>query len=200
MADVIICRDCELRQRLPQEAAGWALRCVRCGAVLKRLRTHSLTTLIAWSLAALILWVTANAMPFLTFEFEGGTTVAFLWSGSAMLWEEKFRYLSILVLLTSIVMPLLHISLIGLVLVSLGLGLGGYRVALGIRLIHWFGNWAMPGIYLIGALVAAVKIGQLATLHAGPGLYALAAMILVWVSITASTDTDVLFDFLEDSV
>jgi paraquat-inducible protein A len=199
MADIIICRDCELRQRLPQEAAGWLLRCVRCGAVLKRLKPHSLSTLIAWSMAALILWATANATPFLTFEFKGGTTVAFLWSGSAMLWEEKFRFLSVLVLLTSIVMPLLHISLIGLVLVLLGLGFSGHPVALGIRLIRWFGNWAMPGIYLIGVLVAAVKIGQLATLHAGPGLYALAAMILVWVSITASTDTDVLFDFLEDS-
>ena len=98
MSDVIICRDCELKQRIPREDAGWTLRCSRCGAVLKRLRPHSLTTLSAWSIAALILWVTANAMPFLTFEFKGGTTVAFLWSGSFMLWEEKFRFLAVLVL------------------------------------------------------------------------------------------------------
>lgn len=194
MSDVIICRDCELKQQIPPEESGWMLRCFRCGAVLKRLRPHSLSTLSAWSIAALILWLTANSMPFLTFEFKGGTTVAFLWSGSFMLWEEKFRFLAVLVFMTSIVMPLFHLSLIAVTVSGLGLGLQGRWLAYGIRLIHWVGNWAMPGIYLIGVLVAAVKIGQLASLSPGPGLYALVAMVLTWVSITASTDADVLFD------
>ena len=184
---------------MPLDEAGWMLRCSRCGAVLKRLRPHSLDTLSAWSIAALILWATANAMPFLTFEFKGGTTVAFLWSGSFMLWEEKFRFLSVLVLMTGIVMPLFHLSLIAATVIGLDLGFRGRWLAYGIRLIDWFGNWAMPGIYLIGVLVAAVKIGQLATLRAGPGLYALAAMVVTWISITASTDADVLFDLWGDS-
>ncbi|MEE3327684.1 MAG: paraquat-inducible protein A [Myxococcota bacterium] len=199
MSDVIICRDCELKQTLPHDEAGWTLRCFRCGAVLKRLRPHSFNTLAAWSIAALILWFTANTMPFLTFGFKGGTTVAFLWSGAFMLWEEGFRFLSALVLMTSIVMPLLHISLIAVTVIGLGMGFRGWRLAYGIRLINWFGNWAMPGIYLIGVSVAAVKIGQLAALSPGPGVYALAAMVLIWISITASTDADVLFDLWEDS-
>ena len=116
-----------------------------------------------------------------------------------MLWEEKFRFLSVLVLMTSIVMPLFHLSLIAATVIGLGLGFRGWGLAYGIRLIHWFGNWAMPGIYLIGVLVAAVKIGQLASLSPGPGLYALAAMVLTWISITASTDADVLFDVWGDS-
>lgn len=194
MSDVIICRDCELKQRMPRDEAGWTLRCFRCGAVLKRLKTQSPETLAAWSIAALLLWATASTMPFLTFEFKGGTTVAFLWSGGFMLWEEKFRFLSVLVLMTSVVMPLFHLSLIAATVMGLALGFHGRGVAYGIRLIRWFGNWAMPGIYLIGVSVAAVKIGQLASLQAGPGLYALACMVMIWISITASTDADVLFD------
>ena len=198
MPEITICRDCELRQRLPQRAEGRVVRCVRCGAILKRLQFPSQDALLAGAAAALIMWVAANLTPFLTLEYKGGSTTAFLATGSQVLWSDDFFLLSVLVVLTSIIAPLAHISLIGGVLPALRVGFRGPHVAAMIRFTAQLQSWAMPGIYMIGVLVASVKIGQMANLEAGPGLYALIAMVLVWTSITASLDSDTLFAFLEE--
>ncbi|MFP6639217.1 MAG: paraquat-inducible protein A [Myxococcota bacterium] len=154
--------------------------------------------LLAGAVAALIMWFTANLTPFLTLQYKGGSTTAFLATGSQVLWSDDFFLLSVLVVLTSIIAPLLHISLIGGVLVVLRVGFRGPYVAAMIRLTALLRRWAMPGIYMIGVLVASVKIGQMANLQVGPGFYALIAMVLVWTSITASLDSDTLFAFLEE--
>ena len=200
MTQMIICGDCELRQTLPVTQTGRAIHCVRCDSKLKQLQVVSQDTLIAWALAALILCITANSMPFLTLEYKGGTTTAFLWTGGHMLWLEKFHFLSVLVLLASVFAPFLHILFIGGLLAALRMGFRGPRVARGIRLVDQIGKWAMPGIYLVGVMVAAVKMSQLASLQAGPGLYALIGMVLIWISITTSLDADTFFEFWEEKI
>lgn len=198
MPEIVICRDCELRQKLPGGVEGRVLRCVRCGAALKWLQFSSPDTLLAWAAAALIMWITANLMPFLTLEYKGGSTTAFLASGSRVLWSEHFYLLSVLVLFTSIIAPLLHIGLIGGVLLALRVGFRGPYMAATIRVIETLGRWAMPGIYMIGVGVASIKVGQMANLQPGPGLFALIAMVLIWTSMTTSLNSDKLFAFLEE--
>ena len=56
--------------------------------------------------------------------------------------------------------------------------------------LAFLGIWSMPGVYLIGVLVAAVKLVDLASLSPGPGLYAWVALVLLWTSVSAALDTD----------
>lgn len=198
MPEIVICRDCELKQKLPGRPEGRLLRCARCGTIIKRVQLVSLDALMALTLAALIMWCAANFTPFMTLDYKGGTSTAFLVTGGRVLWTDEFFLVGSLVLLTSILVPLLHIVIVGGALLALRAGFRGPYVASMIRLTTVMGRWAMPGIYLIGVLVASVKISQMASLDAGPGLYALVGMVLVWTSITASLDCDALFTFLEE--
>ena len=198
MSSILICRHCGFEQTVPSSGEGRSLRCVRCGALVKRLGIASPDTLLAWTLAALLMWYSSNFLPFLNLEYKGASTTAFISTGSEMLWSQGYYLLAVVVVIASVIAPLLHLSSIGVVLLAIKMGFQGSGVIFAIRFTQTIHQWAMPGIYMIGVLVASVKIGQMASLSPGPGLFALVAMVLIWTSISASLETDALFAYKEE--
>jgi paraquat-inducible protein A len=61
----IACHECDLLYELPPLTEGSVAKCSRCGAVLQRHKRDSLNRTLAWTIAGLILFVVANAFPFL---------------------------------------------------------------------------------------------------------------------------------------
>ena len=53
------------------------------------------------------------------------------------------------------------------------------------------------GVFLIGTLVAGVKLAQLASLDPGPGLYLFAGVVLLWTLASTSTDFEALAEKLD---
>jgi len=56
------------------------------------------------------------------------------------------------------------------------------------RLIDVIGPWAMLDVFLLAILVALVKLGELATVLPGRGLFAFAAMVVLTILATTSFD------------
>ena len=50
------------------------------------------------------------------------------------------------------------------------------------------GPWAMLDVFLLSILVALVKLGELATVLPGRGLFAFAAMVVLTILATTSFD------------
>jgi paraquat-inducible protein A len=65
------------------------------------------------------------------------------------------------------------------------------------RFLEWLQPWAMLEVYLLGVLVAIVKLGQLASIEASVGLWAFGALILVWSAVGSSLDPRVVCDAVE---
>lgn len=194
---VVRCPDCDLLQRGPTLRPGEAARCSRCGFVLHRERANSLERTLVLTLTALVLWVVANIYPFMTFEFEGQSESNVILSGVIELYSNGAVALSAIILFTSIVAPIIYIfgMLYVLVPVRFGWRLPGrtacFRVLVELR------AWSMLEVYLLGVIVAVVKLNQLASIEPGVAMGAFAALIVVWSASQSSLDPRLVWRALE---
>jgi paraquat-inducible protein A len=66
-----------------------------------------------------------------------------------------------------------------------------------LRWVHHFEAWSMLEVMMLGILVALIKIAQLATVHAGIGMYAVGALIVLFPAIVVTFDIRELWQRLE---
>ncbi len=195
---LIACHECDLLHRVTPLTQGGIARCTRCGALLYRRRRGSIDSCLALTMAGLILFGVANAFPLLAMRVGEDTQQAVLASGVVQLWQQKAYALSALVLMTSILAPLAKLTLFALVLAPLRLGhrpphwaAGAFRVALGLA------PWSMMEVFLLGVMVAMVKLADTADILLGPSLFAFGLLIPVLAWVSASLDPEVVWDRLE---
>ena len=93
--------------------------------------------------------------------------------------------------------PLL--SLLGILAVALGLKWRrqGRRIAGLFRLLLSLLPWSMVGVYMLGVLVAVVKLADLATVIPGLGLFGITALILAMAAMESTLDPDAVWSRLE---
>jgi len=195
-AATIACHECDLLQRSVPLPRGGVARCARCGAVLYRQGDTGLDQVLALTLAGLILFVLANAFPLLTMRIDTNVQPATLLSGAVRLADQGMIGLAALVVLTSAVAPLLKLVLLGYLLVPLRLGRRAPFAARAFRLVLALQPWAMMEVFLLGVLVAMVKLSSTAEIIVGAALYAFGFLVLVLAGITASLDPRAVWDRL----
>lgn len=61
------------------------------------------------------------------------------------------------------------------------------------RGIDLVGPWAMLDVFLLSVLVALVKLGELATVLPGPGLFAFAAVVVLTILASSSFDSSLIW-------
>jgi len=191
---LIACHDCDLLNREVGVPEGGALRCARCGAVLYRHKRNSLDRTLALTVAAGVLFVVANVFPFLGFEMAGNLTETTLLTGVDRLWDQGSYMMSALVFATAVGAPLLQIGLLLYVLVPLKLGRVPHDLARVFRLLRRIQPWSMMEIFLIGILVALVKLGDMATIVPGLAVWSFAILILVMAGAVSALDPRIVWD------
>ncbi|MCK9239726.1 paraquat-inducible protein A [Desulfocurvus sp.] len=194
---IIACHECDLLQRAVALPPGGVARCARCGAVLYRHGATGLDQVLALTVAGLILFVLANAFPLLTMRIEANVQQASLLSGAWLLADQGMAGLALLVVLTSAVIPLLKLTLLAYILLPLRLGLPAPGTARALRAVLALQPWAMMEVFLLGVLVAMVKLSSMAEIVVGPALYAFGFLVLVLAGITSSLDPRAVWDRLE---
>lgn len=187
------CPECDLLQRNPTLPAGAAARCVRCGALLHRNQPDSLERTLALTLAGVVLFAVANGFPFLSFQMQGQTTETTLITGVQHLYEQGMWQLAAVVLFTSILAPGLQLGLLLAVLLPLAVGRLPRGFPTLFRYVQTLTPWAMMDVFMLGILVAVVKLSDLATLVPGPSLFAFLVLIFVLAAAQATLDPDIVW-------
>ena len=178
-SSVHLCPDCDLLlQSVPRRAQRQRLRCPRCRRVLHQSR-GSLAHCRAFTLAGLILYVPANFEPVLSIRIGRQESSNTVFSGVLELWNEELFVVATLVFLFAIIIPLLRLLALGFVL--LPPALLKTKGLLLMRFHHALHGWGMMDIFLLGALVAVIKLQDFAEVGTGPGVYCLAGMMLMEV-------------------
>jgi paraquat-inducible protein A len=185
---IIACHECGTVQHMRALPDGGAARCGRCGATLYRERRDSIEHTLLLTLAALILFVIANTFPFLTFELEGNADTSTLLTGVRSLYDQGMWPLALLVLLTATVVPLAWLLSTAYVLLPLWLGRVPWGVAQVFRFTELLRPWAMMEVYLLGVIVAYVKLSDLARLELGIALFAFVGLIVVMIAAQAALE------------
>jgi len=194
---LIGCYECDGVLEEPEVPDGGEAICVRCGGVLFRRQSQTVEITFALTMAAAILVIVANSFPFLSFEMQGQMTETTLVSGSRALWDQGRMAVAALVFLTTILAPILQISLMLYVLMPLNLGLVAPGSARAFRLVETFRPWSMMEVFLIGVLVALVKLADLAEIVPGLALWAFAFLIPTLAGASAFLDPEIVWRRIE---
>jgi len=175
---LIACLGCDLLHRRIPLPGHRAARCRRCGAVLYRSRPDGIPTALALNLAALWLLLLVNLFPLLELRMGGQVQETTLWRSMLTFYDQGDWLLGTLVLGTSLVVPLARLLGMVYVLSAVQFGLNLPRLGRIFRGARALAPWGMLEIYLLGALVAAVKLGDQAILVPGVAAFAFIGMIL----------------------
>jgi len=191
---LIACHECDLLQHLPRQRQGGVARCRRCDAVLHRSIRDSLDRTLALTFAGLVLFGVANTFPFLAFKMQGQVTQTTLATGVVDLYRQGMWELALLVLLTSILVPLLQLLLLIYVLLPLKFNRTPWKLAHVFRFQQSLGPWGMMEVFMLGILVAVVKLGDMAQIVPGLALWSFAILIFVLAGAAAVLDPEVVWE------
>lgn len=182
------CPECDVLLKPAALAAGDKAHCPRCGFLLQRAGKNSIERSLALSITGLLLFMPANFLPLLGIKFLGNTQDGVLFSGVLALYAENMWAVATLVLLSSIVFPVVNIVLTLLISAHLHFNLPNRFLAAWMRWLQHLDEWAMLEVYMLGIIVACVKLSSMAELRFGMGLYAFIGLLLVAVILSSSLD------------
>lgn len=186
--EVIACHECGTVHRLPAMADDTIARCTACGAKIFIRFEQSVPRTLALYLAALCLVLVANAFPIMTMAIEGQSNAATILDSAKALYLEGMWPLAIAVGLAGIVMPLAKILGMIAILTPLQLGQRPSWMVPAFRWIERLQPWAMMEVYLLGLIVAYVKLQDLASIHLGVAIFAFVGTILLVAAADARFD------------
>jgi len=194
----IACHECDLVQSIPPMPARAAARCVRCGAVLFRAKPNSIDRTLAWTIAGLVLYVVAVTFPFLAMKSGSIIRETGLLTGIRQLFDQGIIPLATLVLLTCVLIPLLQMLGLLYIFVPLKMKIRSQPFAIPVfRLFRHLKPWSMMEIYMLGILVAIVKLGKMATIVPGLAVFAFGLLIFVLTFALSSVDSHLVWEYLE---
>ena len=194
---LVACHDCDEVHRVPELPDGGTAVCTRCGGVMFRHRASSIEHALALNVAALALFGVANLFPLMTMRLGGHAVATTLPKGVTALHDSGMWALAGLVFLAAILVPLL--KLVGSAWI-LGLARAGRLTraqAPVFRLVGLLHPWAMTEVYLLGLVVAWVKLRELAAIELGVGLFAFVALILVMIWAEAALEPHEVWERIE---
>lgn len=153
---------------------------------------------LALLVAALVFYVLANVYPLLTLEINGISRASTLSGAAFALYQSEMMILALLVFLTSVVAPgLLMLSTV-YVLAALRYGKQLPKVREILSVISHLQSWEMADVFIVGVLVALVKLSGQAYTLVGLGLYALIASIALAAAARINIDIYGLWRSLEE--
>ncbi|MFO1048620.1 MAG: paraquat-inducible protein A [Geminicoccaceae bacterium] len=187
-SEVIACHECGTVHRLPPMADDTIARCRACGATIYIRFDHAVSRTLALYLAALAFVLVANSFPILTMSIEGQRNAATILDSATALYSEGMWPLAIAIALAGIVMPLTKILGMIAILLPMQLGLRPSWLVAGFRFVDRIQTWAMMEVYLLGVIVAYVKLQDLARVEIGIAAIAFVATIVLLAAADARFD------------
>jgi paraquat-inducible protein A len=184
--NLIACRECDLLQREVFLPRGATANCARCGAELFRHHPGGLDRTLALFIAAAIAFVIANIYPIMELDAKGIERSATLFDTARELHESGMTSVAVLVFVTVILAPAMELGLLIYMLLPLKLGIVPRALPFAFRMAHAARPWGMPEVFVLGALVALVKLRDIATVVPQMAFFTMGAFVLLLAAAEAS--------------
>jgi paraquat-inducible protein A len=194
MSSLIACHDCDLIQRLPHISEAGTIQCIRCGAVLHQKIRNSIERTLSLTLAGLVLFGLANTFPFLAFKIGAQVRQTTLLTGIQELYAQGMPELSVIVLLTTVLVPFAQMICMLYILLPLKFRRIPIKLPQVFRFIRHLQPWNMMEVFMLGILVSVVKLAKMAQIIPGVALFSFLALIFVMAAMTASLDSHLIWE------
>lgn len=194
---LIVCPECDLLHRRRPLSEGGRAYCRRCGALLYTNRRNSLNRSLALTIGGAILFAISFTFPFLEIKAEGIVEETTLLSGVNTLYLQGWPILSALVGFTTVMVPFFQLASLLYVLVPIRFGRRPWMLAEVFRFAQILHPWQMMEVFMIGILVAMVKLSKMAAIVPGTAVFSFAALILVLAGIGVTLEPSLIWERLE---
>jgi paraquat-inducible protein A len=154
---------------------------------------------LAYVLAATILFIIANAFPIVGLELQGQSTAATLYGTAEALYQQNMKLLAVLVFFTTVVVPAVQLTAMAYVLIPLRAQRVPRYLALALRALSAVRPWGMVEVFILGLLVALVKLSGTANVVPGTALWAFGGLLVMIAAAVASFDARAIWMRLEFS-
>lgn len=183
--DLLACEECDAVHRRAALGRNEVALCSCCGAELERDMSAYSTRVLPLAIAGLFMYVIANAFPIVEMELQGIVSRTSLIGSVFFLNSEGMPFVASLVLATTVLFPLLQ--LLALIYLLVSVTRSGYHPAFNLlaRLLHILRPWVMVEVFLLGAIVALVKLTSMATVVPGVALWAFGALTILLAAVSS---------------
>jgi len=181
--DLIACEGCDALYRKVQLRRGEIAHCPRCGTELERDPGRQRERILPLTVASLIMFLLANGFPIVEIELQGLSSRTTLFGAVMSLSAEGMSLVALLVLATTILFPLLQLLFLFYLLVSLAKQRRPPGFSWLVRAMQSLRPWGMVEVFLLGVLVAIVKLSNMATVIPGVALWAFGVLTVLLTAV-----------------
>ena len=183
---LIACPECDLLQQEGPVPLGGSARCRRCDALLYRRSRHGLEATLAFTLAAVPLFLMANAFPLIMIEVQGSSNTTTLLGAVRALSEQGRAWVAALVAITTLVIPTLQLAGLTYILVPLHFGRVPRWLGPVLHLLDAMRPWSLMDVFVLGVLVALARLTFVASVVPGIALWCFGGLVIL-LSAAAAT-------------
>ncbi len=173
--------------------------CPRCGEAVHLRVPGSLQRTWALLIAAMLLYVPANAFPIMHTSALGDDRADTILEGVVYFLTEGEWAIALVIFVASVLVPLLKMLALLYLLTSVRRRSPvrpRERTRI-YRLTEVIGRWSMVDVFVVALMVALVHLGQIARITPGPGALAFAAVVILTMLAASAFDPRLIWDHLE---
>lgn len=185
ISHLIACEHCDAVFKKLSLANGEVARCKRCAGELDRNAQQRRNQLLPLTIASIITFVIANIFPIVEMELQGMHSQTTLVGAVLSLASEGISAVALLVLATTLLFPLMQMLILVYLLIPLQASENRPGFNLLIRMMQTLRPWGMIEVFLLGVLVALIKLSNMATIIPGFALWAF-CMLTVMLTVVVS--------------
>ncbi|SCY51073.1 paraquat-inducible protein A [Nitrosospira sp. Nsp13] len=186
VTDLIACEECDAIHRKLALGHNEVTLCGRCGAALEQdMSVHSRRAL-PLAIACLLMFIVANAFPIVEMQFQGNVNRTTIIGAVLSLNAEGMPGVALLVLFTIILFPLLQLlAMMYLLIAAKRPDYFHPEFNFVARMVQVVRPWAMVEVFLLGTIVAYVKLTSMATVVPGTALLAFGVLTVLLAALVS---------------
>jgi paraquat-inducible protein A len=196
---LIVCPACDLVHRGDILPASGRSRCARCRAVLHRSVDTQLDAAIAIALSALVFFLLANLYPLVEFNINGVRRDTTLVGAAWGLYRAGYSALSLLVLGTTVIAPLAQLVALLYLLLPLRKKRRARLQRAAFRLLMHVRPWTFVEVFMLGAVVAMVRLASYARVVPGIALLSAGFLMMSLAALTSRVSPQQFWRWVERS-
>ncbi|MDP9010994.1 MAG: paraquat-inducible protein A [Pseudomonadota bacterium] len=166
---------------------------------MQRPENGRIDTAIGLAAAALVLFVLSNAYPLVAIYSNGSTRAATLVGAALGLYRQGHASLASLVFITTVAGPFLQIVSLLYLLIPLRSGRQAPGQNTIFRLLAQVRPWTFIEVFMLGALVALVRLAAFARVVPGIALWSCGFLMLTLAALTSRTSPAQFWRWVEAS-
>ena len=199
MPSVIVCPACDLAHRRGATPARGRTLCLRCHATLQRSEHAAVDTAIALAICALVLLFLSNAYPLVAMHVNGTTRETTLAGAALGLYSQGYVTLAALVFLTTVAAPLVQVSALLYLLIPLRRKRRAPGQDVLIRLITRGRAWSFVEVFMLGALVALVRLAKFSHIVPGIAIWSCVFLMICLSALASVASAEQIWRWVEQS-